>query len=55
MFYALVDQAYHGTHNISSNWAGKGDMEKLSTTDILRDIQNKYYGIPYVENTVSTV
>ncbi|XP_053404674.1 mitochondrial intermediate peptidase-like [Mercenaria mercenaria] len=43
VFYALVDQAYHGSYTNQFN--------QKTTTDILREIQNKYYGIPYVENT----
>ncbi|OXU28113.1 hypothetical protein TSAR_015381 [Trichomalopsis sarcophagae] len=39
VFYSMLDQVYH-----SGKVAG-------STTDILADIQNKYYGLPYVPNT----
>ena len=37
--YSMLDQVYHS-----------GKLEK-SSTDILREIQGKYYGLPYVENT----
>lgn len=42
VFYAALDQVYHGK------------PPKRSTTDILIDVQQKYYGLPYVPNTVST-
>lgn len=38
--YSVLDQVYHS-----------GKLKK-SSTDILREIQEKYYGLPYVENTV---
>ncbi|XP_076657246.1 mitochondrial intermediate peptidase isoform X1 [Halictus rubicundus] len=37
--YSMLDQVYHS-----------GKLEKSSTT-ILKEIQGKYYGLPYVENT----
>lgn len=37
--YSVLDQVYHS-----------GKLKK-SSTDILREIQEKYYGLPYVENT----
>lgn len=37
--YSMLDQVYHS-----------GKLEKASTT-ILKEIQGKYYGLPYVENT----
>lgn len=40
VFYSLLDQVYHGPHPL-----GK------STTDILSDVQSKYYGIPHVSGT----
>uniref|UniRef100_A0A8C9E0J2 Mitochondrial intermediate peptidase n=1 Tax=Phocoena sinus TaxID=42100 RepID=A0A8C9E0J2_PHOSS len=40
VFYAALDQIYHGKHPLRS-----------STTDILRDTQEKFYGLPYVPNT----
>lgn len=40
VFYSMLDQVYH-----SSELKG-------SSTDILANIQSKYYGLPYVENTV---
>ena len=42
VFYAALDQIYHGKHPLQS-----------STTDILRDTQERFYGLPYVPNTVS--
>ena len=42
VFYAALDQIYHGKHPLRS-----------STTDILRDTQERFYGLPYVPNTVS--
>ena len=42
IFYAVLDQVYHGK------------PQSQSTTDILIDMQQKYYGLPYVPNTVST-
>lgn len=40
VFYAALDQVYHGEHPL-----------KKSTTEILADVQNQYYGIPHVPNT----
>ncbi|KAG5204180.1 hypothetical protein JEQ12_002156 [Ovis aries] len=40
VFYAALDQIYHGKHPLRS-----------STTDILRDTQERFYGLPYVPNT----
>ncbi|KAH0625106.1 hypothetical protein JD844_033222 [Phrynosoma platyrhinos] len=40
VFYAVLDQIYHGKH----------PLEK-STTDILKETQEKFYGLPYVPNT----
>ncbi|XP_053996198.1 mitochondrial intermediate peptidase isoform X1 [Hylaeus anthracinus] len=37
--YSMLDQVYHS-----------GKLEK-SSTDVLKEIQGKYYGLPYVENT----
>lgn len=42
VFYAALDQIYHGKH----------PLEK-STTEILKETQEKVYGLPYVPNTVS--
>lgn len=39
VFYAALDQVYHGK------------PQKQSTTDILIDMQKKYYGLPYINNT----
>ncbi|XP_068144208.1 mitochondrial intermediate peptidase [Drosophila tropicalis] len=41
VFYSALDQEYHG------EGAGAG----RNTTEILKDVQNRYYGLPYVENT----
>nr|XP_056714303.1 mitochondrial intermediate peptidase [Euleptes europaea] len=40
VFYAVLDQIYHGKHPL-----GK------STTDILKETQDKFYGLPYVPKT----
>ncbi|XP_037656158.1 mitochondrial intermediate peptidase [Choloepus didactylus] len=40
VFYATLDQIYHGKHPL-----------RKSTTDILKETQEKFYGIPYVPNT----
>lgn len=40
IFYSILDQIYHGEHPL-----------KGSTTDILKEAQNKYYQLPYVEKT----
>lgn len=39
IFYAALDQVYHGK------------PQYRSTTDILRELQEKFYGLPYVYNT----
>ncbi|EDW49534.1 mitochondrial intermediate peptidase [Drosophila sechellia] len=41
VFYSALDQEYHGAS------ARHGE----SSTDILRSVQDHYYGLPYVENT----
>uniref|UniRef100_A0A8D0CF99 Mitochondrial intermediate peptidase n=1 Tax=Salvator merianae TaxID=96440 RepID=A0A8D0CF99_SALMN len=40
VFYAVLDQIYHGKHPL-----------KKSTTEILKETQEKFYGLPYVPNT----
>lgn len=40
VFYAVLDQLYHSK------------PQNCSTTDILKDMQKKFYGLPYVPNTV---
>lgn len=40
VFYAVLDQIYHGK------------PQNRSTTDILMDMQQKFYGLPYTPNTV---
>lgn len=45
VFYSALDQVYHGEPRINEN---------VTTTDILKQVQQQYHGIPYVENTVST-
>uniref|UniRef100_A0A670K520 Peptidase M3A/M3B catalytic domain-containing protein n=1 Tax=Podarcis muralis TaxID=64176 RepID=A0A670K520_PODMU len=44
IFYAVLDQIYHGKH----------PLEK-STTEILKETQEKFYGLPYVPNTFLSV
>uniref|UniRef100_A0A671P8U6 Mitochondrial intermediate peptidase-like n=1 Tax=Sinocyclocheilus anshuiensis TaxID=1608454 RepID=A0A671P8U6_9TELE len=39
IFYAALDQVYHGK------------PQYRSTTDILREVQEKFYGLPYVHDT----
>ncbi|XP_073957719.1 mitochondrial intermediate peptidase [Choristoneura fumiferana] len=41
VFYSALDQRYHGA---DASCGGK-------TTDVLRDVQKQYYGLPYVQNT----
>ncbi|EAA04703.3 AGAP007728-PA [Anopheles gambiae str. PEST] len=41
VFYSALDQVYHGNH----------DMHAENTTQTLQRVQEKYYGLPYVENT----
>ncbi|XP_045538186.1 mitochondrial intermediate peptidase [Papilio machaon] len=41
VFYSALDQKYHGPE------AALG----RSTTDVLKQVQKQYYGLPYVENT----
>ncbi|GAB0095067.1 mitochondrial intermediate peptidase [Sergentomyia squamirostris] len=41
VFYSALDQAYHGIPT----------EQAPSTTDTLRELQGKYYGLPYVEST----
>uniref|UniRef100_A0A8C9UAF9 Mitochondrial intermediate peptidase n=1 Tax=Serinus canaria TaxID=9135 RepID=A0A8C9UAF9_SERCA len=40
VFYAVLDQIYHGKHPLNK-----------STTEILKETQEKVYGLPYVPNT----
>lgn len=40
VFYAALDQIYHGQHPL-----------KKSTTDILMETQERFYGLPYVPDT----
>ncbi|KAM9321676.1 mitochondrial intermediate peptidase [Gastrophryne carolinensis] len=40
VFYSMLDQIYHGRHPL-----------KGSTTDILRETQETFYGLPYVPHT----
>lgn len=39
VFYAVLDQLYHGK------------PQNCSTTDTLKEMQQKYYGLPYIPNT----
>ncbi|XP_050743531.1 mitochondrial intermediate peptidase isoform X2 [Drosophila biarmipes] len=41
VFYSALDQEYHGI----------GARQGGSTTETLRSVQNRYYGLPYVDNT----
>ncbi|KAE8627452.1 hypothetical protein XENTR_v10007005 [Xenopus tropicalis] len=43
VFYAMLDQILHNEHPL-----------KGSTTDILKETQETFYGLPYVPQTVST-
>ncbi|TNN69765.1 Mitochondrial intermediate peptidase [Liparis tanakae] len=40
IFYAVLDQIYHS------------QPQNHSTTDILKEMQQKFYGLPYTENTL---
>lgn len=40
IFYAALDQIYHGK------------PQNHSTTEILQEMQQKFYGLPYTPNTV---
>lgn len=40
VFYSVLDQLYHSK------------PQSGSTTDILKEMQQKFYGLPYVPNTV---
>ncbi|MEE6472662.1 hypothetical protein FKM82_009683 [Ascaphus truei] len=44
VFYAVLDQIYHASHPL-----------KGSTTDILKETQEMFYGLPYVPQTVKTL
>ena len=44
IFHSILDQIYHGK-----------DFRPLTPQQVLQQTQNKYYGIPYVQNTVSFV
>lgn len=39
IFYAVLDQIYHGV------------PQNRSTTEIIKDMQHKFYGLPYIPNT----
>jgi len=41
VFYSALDQEYHGT----------GARQGGNSTETLRSVQSRYYGLPYVENT----
>lgn len=41
VFYSVLDQIFHGKHPLDK-----------STMEILSDVQNKYYTLPYVPGTV---
>lgn len=40
VFYSALDQQYHGPR------------ARGSSTELLKQVQKQYYGLPYVENTV---
>lgn len=40
VFYAILDQIYHGE-----------EIPGKTTTEIMAEVQNKYYSLPYVSNT----
>lgn len=40
IFYAVLDQIYHGKPHVGS------------TTDVLQEMQQEFYGLPYTPNTV---
>ncbi|RWS14774.1 1-phosphatidylinositol 4:5-bisphosphate phosphodiesterase gamma-1-like protein [Dinothrombium tinctorium] len=42
VFYAMLDQVYHSENPL---------LNKQNTTEVLEEIQNKYYGLPYVPQT----
>ena len=44
MFYAILDQVYQGE-----------EIPGKTTTEIMEEIQNKYYSLPYISGTVSTI
>ena len=41
-FYSVLDQVYHSEDPL---------MGSKDTTEVLKHVQNKYYGLPYVEDT----
>lgn len=41
VFYSALDQAYHRSPN----------SDIMNTTDIMKDVQSEYFGLPYVERT----
>lgn len=45
VFYSALDQAYHAQPN----------NLKMNTTEVLQIIQEKYYSLPYVSNTVYSI
>lgn len=42
LFYSMLDQELHAVYPL-----------KGSTTDVLADVQNRYYSLPHVKGTVS--
>ena len=40
VFYAALDQVYHG------------EPQNRSTTELLKDMQHRFYGLPYTPSTV---
>lgn len=45
VFYSALDQMYHGEQVLK----GK------DTTDMLKNVQEQHYGLPYVDNTVCEI
>lgn len=43
VFYSALDQAYHGDPILNNG----------TTTDTLKMVQEKYYSLPYVDDTVN--
>ena len=44
VFYSIMDQLFHNQ-----------ESPVTDTVTILKEVQNKYYGLPYVPGTVSTL
>jgi len=44
VFYSVLDQQYHSDNPFDG---------KSSSTEVVKEIQGQYYGLPYVDNTVN--